>query len=232
MTNSFLLARRQGNPSVGNRLTLARRGGGFGLDDENERSRKKHMEIDAPPEKAIVTQARLVRDLTNAYNRSRGVSYWGVWFPIMPETKILKFLDDFPWVLNFVSLDDISQVFVSGIHPLMMNAPMHCLDGADHFMIREYAFLIDRNGKVVERQIERIGTRKKYFFWGPSIPTLKIEKVRGCVDIDETIIHRLKRLGETTVGNIEYVLSFHDWTKTVIVYRKPTDTTFWKLATG
>lgn len=173
----------------------------------------------------IVTQRRLIRDLATEYNRSNIVSYWGVYYPIMPENKIFRFLRQFPWVLGFIQERDIAQVYVSGLDPLVITSPL----GEEHPDIgfaHEYAFLLDKDGSVVSATSEETRTNRKFLFFGPKITKKEKVFVRGTLENGQNISSMLTLLGSEQTSKIMFIMSYDSWTKTVIIYKRPHNLTF------
>lgn len=157
----------------------------------------------------VVTQHRLVRDLEEMTGYA--------WYTKMPETKIVKFLKQFPWVRRLINPDDISRVYVSGIDPVMITRIIR-FDGFTDS--REFAFLVDENGELVSRVAEWTVSRKKFIFFGPVTPTKKTWQISGSVEPCSTIQCKLEQLGDEA-EKIQFLLSFHSWTKVAIVYKRP-----------
>ena len=182
-----------------------------------------------PKEGFIVTQGRLIRDLVPVLDRSN-LGYMQVGSPAMPETKIRKFLKQFTWVSpNFVPQEHISQVYVSGVDPQMIDRMLEV--GKPYFIeedgYRECAFLLDENGQVVTRQVEVVKTWKKYFLFGPVCTKKHPVTFDGRVRSWGTIRSALNNLGDQ-VDRVRFILSYDAWTKVVIVYKRPTGAGFWE----
>jgi hypothetical protein len=172
----------------------------------------------------VVTQGRLIRDLTDSYNRLPvGVlppCLWNVWFPKMPETKIRKVLKKFMWIARLVNHEEISQIFVAGIDPLMLDRVIGSGKPVSGQFSNEHVFLVNEQGEVVTATRNLVTEHKKYFFFGSV--RLKTSTVTTVGEVREgsTIRSVIDKLGPMA-DTIKFILSFDTWTKVAIVYKKP-----------
>ena len=185
------------------------------------------MKTEMTQHPVVVTQSRLISDLEEAADQAGWLG--SAWYPKMPEGKIVKFLRQFPWVARYIHPDRISQVFVSGITPQMIDRQMR--DDTCEVISCEYAYLLDHSGSLVSYMTEETVTSRKYGFFGPVKVEKKPLKVFGSVESCRTIRWKLDELGNE-IDKIKFLLSFDDRTKTAIVYKRPEGADIWEWMKG
>ncbi len=148
-------------------------------------------------------------------------------FDFMPQTKIDGFMEEFPFVGEYLSLRSVLAVYVQGfesglIERELVSVEVPCLthETIDH----EWAYLLDEDGKLVAREDTRMAMKKPYWFFGPRlcfakrVPTEVKSVKKGIAVTGGSIGETLLKLGEKA-SEVKMILSYHAFTMTAILYK-------------
>lgn len=141
----------------------------------------------------------------------------------MPPTKILAFMNEFPWAKRLVDkhiINQISRIYVQRMESSILDYRPERIEFigvfSHHFLFNEKIFLLDETGAMVITEIDV--PKKKYLFFGPTI--LKRWKVFGVVPEASSIGSVIELLGGKA-DTIQFILSYYEYTETIIVYKLP-----------
>ncbi len=140
-----------------------------------------------------------------------------------PPSKIQEFLDEFPWVKQYLN-DTVSQVHVSEIEPALLK---YC--GQEHrqggryrtYSLYERILLLDENGSIIISKNKEFTGRTKYWALGWLFGQPRIyEPVTGEV-CSGSVGWTIHKLGDEA-KSVRFILSwFPYYTSALILYKIP-----------